>query len=129
MYSKGCYSPSYNVENQAMPGIEILDEEEDRERLAVSRANSRNGPTEVISVLWLWMFVPSIKLVLQAKEQQMIEMAKCGMTNDVTVTIFKILENLSLCWHLGRNFRSWRKNKRSALFMVGQLSPTETKIP
>lgn len=35
--------------------------------------------------------------VLQAKEQQMIEMAKCGMTNDVTVTIFKILENLSLC--------------------------------
>lgn len=42
MYERGCYSPVYGDEKQAMPGIEILNEAEDERKRIEARLKYRD---------------------------------------------------------------------------------------
>lgn len=46
LYQYGGYSPRYGEEAQAMPGIEILDEVEDRKRIDARREELKKGDEE-----------------------------------------------------------------------------------
>lgn len=43
LYNVGAYSPKYGPENQAMPGIEILDEVQDCKKLEKLRSQIKQG--------------------------------------------------------------------------------------
>jgi hypothetical protein len=49
LYAEGRYSPRYGDEAQAMPGIELLDEAEDRQKLGKMRTKGSHG-TKSLSV-------------------------------------------------------------------------------
>lgn len=84
MYLHGAYSPRYGEENQAMPGIEIIDESEDENKLVNARAKLKaGGATERLT----------------ADDERMFEIAKAGMSKDeVAFSDEAHLENQSFLW-------------------------------
>ncbi|KHN88957.1 Cactin [Toxocara canis] len=71
IYERGRYSPTYGDEKQAMPGIEILDEADDRrKREAMIRDADRNAEAS------------SSGTALTAKEREMEAIARKGMDKD-----------------------------------------------
>ncbi|VDK79464.1 unnamed protein product [Anisakis simplex] len=78
LYSRGAYSPSYGDERQAMPGIEILDEQEDTEkrRKLVREADRRSE---------LGMGGAEAAGALTVKEREMEAVARHGMNKDEAV--------------------------------------------
>jgi len=82
MYAEGRYSPRYGTEEQAMPGIELLDENEDEQRLKYSRTKCIQTANP-----------------LSAQEAKMMEIAQQGMEKDETVfTDEAQLERQNFLW-------------------------------
>uniref|UniRef100_A0A915EAK8 Splicing factor Cactin C-terminal domain-containing protein n=1 Tax=Ditylenchus dipsaci TaxID=166011 RepID=A0A915EAK8_9BILA len=83
MFAEGRYSPRYGNEDQAMPGIEILDQNEDDVKLKRMRVKSTHLTADTLS----------------AQEAQMMEIAQHGMDKDETAfTDEEQLERQSYLW-------------------------------
>jgi hypothetical protein len=76
VYNAGGYSPKYLNESRIMPGIDVLDEVEDANKLKEMRANKGKPSGDSLS----------------ANEAKMMEIAKLGMGGDEST--FSVEENL-----------------------------------
>jgi hypothetical protein len=76
MYNAGGYSPKYLSESRTMPGIDVLDGEEDAKCLKDLRANKGKSSSDAMS----------------STEAKMMEMAKYGMGGDEST--FSVEEDL-----------------------------------
>lgn len=74
MYNAGGYSPKYLSEAKAMPGIDILEEQEDAQKLLDIRSNKPSGAS------------------MSENEAKMMQIAKMGMGGDESS--FSVEENL-----------------------------------
>jgi hypothetical protein len=83
-YEQGGYSPSYGSQSHTMPGIEILDEAEDAKKIREMRQkNSKQVGGQSLT----------------GKDQQMMEIARKGMTNDeAEFAVEEALEKQHFLW-------------------------------
>ena len=56
IYDEGRYSPVLGADNQAMPGIEVIDEADDLKQLRATRKRNREGNADPLTVSYTYYF-------------------------------------------------------------------------